>query len=55
MKMILNVVNEVIKNNFECKLKGLWIVNMNGEKIYYYEVMIECDEVEFVIWEIMKY
>ncbi|CDR28917.1 DNA helicase PcrA [Staphylococcus schweitzeri] len=54
-KTILNAANEVIKNNSERKLKGLWTANTNGEKIHYYEAMTERDETEYVVREIMKH
>lgn len=34
--MILVVVNGVIVNNMNCKVKNLWMENDEGQKIYYY-------------------
>lgn len=51
---ILNVANEVIKNNRGRKLKRLWTENQVGEKIMLYPAYDERDEARFVVEEILR-
>ncbi|MDD3452942.1 MAG: UvrD-helicase domain-containing protein [Bacilli bacterium] len=53
-KRILNVANDVIKNNKERKDKILWTTNDDGEKIKYHKADNEKDEAYFVANEIKK-
>ena len=51
-KNILNISNELIKNNLERKEKTLYTDNENGELINYYEAADEQDEAKYLIREI---
>lgn len=55
MKWILCVVNEVIKNNLNCKLKNLWMENDEGIKIFYYCGDNEFGEGQFVVGKIYQF
>lgn len=48
MVIILNVVNGVIVNNWDCLGKQLWILGDEGELIFLYVGFNEVDEVCFV-------
>jgi len=48
-KNILNISNELIKNNLERKEKTLYTDNKTGELINYYEAMDEQDEAKYLI------
>lgn len=52
IKCILEVVNCVIENNGNCKLKNFWISNVEGKKIFYYKVLMEKEEVVYVVMKI---
>jgi len=51
-KNILNISNELIKNNLERKEKTLYTDNEDGELINYYEAADEQDEAKYLIREI---
>jgi DNA helicase-2/ATP-dependent DNA helicase PcrA len=51
---ILNVANDIIKNNKERKEKNLWTSNEEGAKIKYYRAYDEKDEAEYVVGKIKK-
>ena len=53
-KAILNVANDVIKNNKMRKEKNLWTQNSDGEKITYHKAENEKDEASYVKNEIKK-
>ena len=53
-KSILNVANDVIKNNKQRKEKNLWTQNDDGEKITYHKAENEKDEAYYVKNEIQK-
>ena len=53
-KAILNVANDVIKNNKMRKEKNLWTQNSDGEKIIYHKAENEKDEASYVKNEIKK-
>lgn len=53
-KSILNVANDVIKNNKQRKEKNLWTQNDEGEKITYHRAENEKDEAYYVKNEIQK-
>ncbi len=51
---ILNVANDIIKNNKQRKEKNLWTQNEDGPKIRYHRAYDEKDEANFVKNEIQK-
>ena len=51
---ILNVANDIIKNNKQRKDKNLWTKNTDGPKIRYHRSYDEKDEAHFVMGEIKK-
>ncbi len=51
---ILNVANDIIKNNKNRKDKNLWTKNGDGPKIRYHRAFDEKDEASFVMNEIKK-
>lgn len=51
---ILNVANDIIKNNKQRKEKTLWTHNDSGNKIRYHRAYDEKDEASFVMGEIKK-
>lgn len=51
---ILNVANDIIKNNKQRKEKHLWTKNDVGQKIRYHRAFDEKDEARFVKDEILK-
>ena len=51
---ILNVANDIIKNNKQRKEKNLWTQNEDGPKIRYHRAYDEKDEANFVKKEIQK-
>ncbi|MBR3897770.1 MAG: UvrD-helicase domain-containing protein [Bacilli bacterium] len=51
---ILNVANDIIKNNKNRKDKNLWTKNGDGPKIRYHRAFDEKDEANFVMNEIKK-
>ncbi len=51
---ILNVANDIIKNNKQRKDKNLWTKNVEGPKIRYHRAYDEQDEAYFVMNEIKK-
>lgn len=51
---ILNVANDIIKNNKQRKEKKLWTHNDSGNKIRYHRAYDEKDEASFVMNEIKK-
>ena len=51
---ILNVANDIIKNNKHRKDKNLWTKNIDGPKIRYHRSYDEKDEAHFVMGEIRK-
>ena len=51
-KYILNVANDIIKNNVNRKDKKLWTENEDGNKVKYYQAMNEKDEAYHVVNEI---
>ncbi|MBR2840940.1 MAG: UvrD-helicase domain-containing protein [Bacilli bacterium] len=51
---ILNVANDIIKNNKHRKEKNLWTNNGEGTKIRYHRAYDEKDEASFVVDEIKK-
>ena len=51
---ILNVANDIIKNNKHRKDKNLWTKNIDGPKIRYHRAYDEKDEAHFVMNEIRK-
>ena len=53
-KNILNVANDIIKNNKQRKEKNLWTQNEDGPKIRYHRAYDEKDEANFVKNEIQK-
>lgn len=53
-KCILNVANDIIKNNKQRKEKNLWTQNNDGEKITYHKAENEKDEANYVKNEIQK-
>lgn len=53
-KNILNISNELIKNNLERKEKTLWTDNPEGELIEYYEAADEEDEARNIISKIQS-
>lgn len=53
-KYILNVANDIIKNNKQRKEKNLWTQNNDGEKITYHKAENEKDEANYVKNEIQK-
>lgn len=53
-KAILNVANDIIKNNKMRKEKNLWTQNSDGEKITYHKSENEKDEASYVKNEIKK-
>lgn len=53
-KNILNVANDIIRNNKERKDKNLWTNNDEGEKINYHRATNEKDEAYYVVKEIKK-
>lgn len=53
-KCILNVANDIIKNNKQRQEKNLWTQNNDGEKITYHKAENEKDEANYVKNEIQK-
>lgn len=53
-KYILNVANDIIKNNVNRKDKNLWTKNKEGSKVKYYKSQNEKDEAYHVVSEIKK-
>ena len=51
---ILNVANDIIKNNKQRKEKNLWTKNEAGDKIKYHRAYDEKDEANYVVNEIQK-
>ena len=51
-KYILNVANDIIKNNINKKDKNLWTENEDGSKVKYYKSQNEKDEAYHVVNEI---
>ena len=51
---ILNVANDIIKNNKQRKDKNLWTKNGDGTKIRYHRSFDEKDEASFTVSEIKK-
>ena len=51
---ILNVANDIIKNNKQRKDKNLWTKNNEGKKIKYHRSYDEKDEAHYVMGEIKK-
>ena len=51
-KYILNVANDIIKNNINRKDKNLWTENKEGNKVKYYQALNEKDEAYHVVNEI---
>lgn len=51
-KNILNVANDIIKNNKNRKDKTLWTSNIEGNKIKYHRALNEKDEAYYVVKEI---
>ena len=51
-KNILNVANDIIKNNVNRKDKNLWTENDEGSKVKYYQALNEKDEAYHVVNEI---
>ncbi len=51
---ILNVANDIIKNNKQRKEKKLWTKNDDGPKIRYHRALDEKDEASYVTSEIKK-
>ncbi|MDD2518581.1 MAG: UvrD-helicase domain-containing protein [Bacilli bacterium] len=48
-KYILNVANDIIKNNSQRKDKNLWTDNNDGSKVVYHQSFSEKDEASFVV------
>ncbi|MFA5603960.1 MAG: UvrD-helicase domain-containing protein [Bacilli bacterium] len=48
-KYILNVANDIIKNNSQRKDKNLWTDNNAGSKVVYHQSFSEKDEASFVV------
>ncbi len=53
-QMILNVANDIIKNNKQRKEKKLWTDNDIGSKVVYKQAWNETDEASYVVDEIKK-
>ncbi len=51
-KYILNVANDIIKNNINRKDKKLWTENTEGSKVKYYKALNEKDEAYHIVSEI---
>ncbi len=51
---ILNVANDIIKNNKKRKEKNLWTKNEDGLKIKYHRAYDEQDEAHYVMYQIKK-
>lgn len=51
---ILNIANEIIKNNHERIEKQLWTDNESGEKINYYAPYNDLEEAEYIAMNIKK-